>query len=199
VAAGAPGSATTAPTAPAAHLAGTGGTGGQGRRGWIIAAVVLVIALVGAGGAYALLGGDDDNDDDVAPASTQETGSSDTTAAPATEDPGPSVAEPVGVAQAFFTAAVAGDCPGMTELLTEGSLLLENDTEEEALADCERTVAEGSTGFEDMTVGNVSLVSVEGDTAIVSVDFDIAGQASTERFTLQRVDGEWKMDLEASA
>jgi hypothetical protein len=87
----------------------------------------------------------------------------------------------------------------MGELLTEGSLLLENDTEEEALADCEQDVAEGNTGFEDMTVGNVSLVSVDGDTAIVSVDFDIAGQASTEQFALQRVDGEWKMDLEASA
>jgi hypothetical protein len=164
----------------------------------IIAAVVLIIALVGAGGAYALLGGDDDKDDDAAPPSTED-GSSDTTAAPGTEDPGPSLAEPVGAAQAFFTAAVAGDCPGMGELLTEGSLLLENDTEEEALADCEQDVAEGNTGFEDMTVGNVSLVSVDGDTAIVSVDFDIAGQASTEQFALQRVDGEWKMDLEASA
>ena len=50
-----------------------------------------------------------------------------------------------------------------------------------------------------MTVGSVSLVSVDGDVAVVSVDFDIEGQASTEQFQLQRVDGEWKIDLEASA
>ena len=103
------------------------------------------------------------------------------------------------VAEAFFTAAVLGDCPGMADLLTEGSLLLESDTVEEGLAECEDSFAEGSSGFEGMTVGRVSLVSVDGDVAVVSVDFDIDGQASTEQFQLQRVDGEWKMDLEASA
>ena len=54
-------------------------------------------------------------------------------------------------------------------------------------------------GAEGMVVANVSLVSVDGDIAIVSVDFDIDGQASTEQFHLQRVGGEWKLDLEASA
>ena len=33
----------------------------------------------------------------------------------------------------------------------------------------------------------------------MSVDYDIGGQASTEQFELQRVDGEWKLDLLASA
>jgi len=162
---------------------------------------VLLLALVGAGSAFLLLSGDDDQDDDAVPASRDDTAdpSAETTAPPVTEAPNVGLGEPVDVAQAFFTAAVAGDCPVMGQLMTEGSLLMENDTADEALADCQQTVAEGSTGFEDMTVGNVALVSVEGDTAIVSVDFDIAGQASTEQFHLKRVDGTWKVDLEASA
>jgi hypothetical protein len=197
------GATTTPPATPAAHLAGSGGPGGGGKsgRGGIVAAIVLVIALVGAAGAFFLLSGDDDKDDAAAPASTEHTDDTgaDTTAPPATEDPGASLGEPVDVAQAFFAAAIAGDCPGMASLLTEGSLLIDSDTVEEGLADCERSVADGDTGFEGMTVGNVTLVSVEGDTAIVSVDFDISGQASTEQFHLQRVDGEWRMDLLASA
>jgi hypothetical protein len=161
--------------------------------------VVLVIALVGGGAAFALLGGDDDKGDDAAPASTEGTDTTDTTAGPGTEGPGTSAAEPVDVAQAFFAAALAGDCPGMAGLLTEGSLLMENDSVEDGIAECQQTMADGTSGFEGMTVGNVSLVSVDGDVAIVAVDFDIEGQASTAQFHLQRVDGDWKMDLEASA
>jgi len=198
--------ATTPPATPAAHLADSGSPDGGNKRGrgGIIAAIVLVIALVGAGGAFFLFSGDDDQDDNAAPAATEEpsdTGDTgaETTAPPVTDAPTVGFGEPVDAAQAFFTAAVAGDCPGMAQLLTEGSLLMDNGTVDEALADCQQSVADGDTGFEDMTVANVTLVSEEGDTAIVSVDFDVAGQASTEQFHLQRVDGEWKMDLEASA
>jgi len=158
--------------------------------------VVLVIALVGGGAAFVLLGGDDDKGDDAAPTSTE---GSDTTAAPGTDAPDTSAAEPVDVTQAFFAAALAGDCPGMADLLTQGSLLAESDTVEDAIAECEQKVTEGTSGFEGMTVGHVSLVSVDGDIAIVAVDFDIAGQASTEQLHLQRVDGVWKVDLVASA
>jgi len=194
VAPGATGAPPPAP-APAAHLSSTGG----GRRGWIIAAVVLVIALVAGGAAFMLLGDDDSDDDGAAPSSEETTGTDDTPDPGTSGAPDTDLAEPVDVAQAFFTAAAAGDCPAMTALLTEGSLLIENDSVEAGLADCEQSVAEGDTGFEGMVVANVSLVSVDGDLAIVSVDFDIDGQASTEQFHLQRVDGEWKVDLEASA
>jgi hypothetical protein len=143
-----------------------------------------------------LLGGDDDNGDDAAPSSTEQTGDTDT---PATDAPGTSAAEPVDVARAFFAAGLASDCQGMAALLTQGSLLMENDTVEDGIAECEQTFAEGDSGFEGMTVGNVSLVSVDGDVAVVSVDFDIDGQASTEQFHLKREDGAWKVDLEADA
>jgi hypothetical protein len=158
--------------------------------------VVLVIALVGGGAAFMLLGGDDDKGDDAASASTDAT---DTTDSTATDAPDTSGAEPVDVTRAFFAAGLAGDCSGMADLLTQGSLLMENDTVEDGIAECEQTMAEGSSGFEGMTVGNVSLVSVDGDVAIVAVDFDIEGQASTERFHLKREGGTWKLDLEADA
>jgi Domain of unknown function (DUF4440) len=187
------------PPTPAAHLAGGAGDGSDQRgRGWLIAAVVLVLALVAGGAAFVLLG-DDDKDDDGASESTEGTSGTDTTAPPGTGSPESGLAEPVDVAQAFFTAAVAGDCPAMAGLLTEGSLLMENDTVEEGLAECEESVSEGTSGFEGVSVGNISLVSVDGDVAIISADFTIEGQASTEQFHLQRVDGEWRMDLEASA
>jgi len=140
--------------------------------------------------------GDDDKGDDAAPTSTE---GADTTATPGTDAPDTSAAEPVDVAQAFFAAGLAGDCQGMAALLTQGSLLMENDTVEAGIAECEQTMAEGTSGFEGMTVGNVALVSVDGDVAIVAVDFDIEGQASTEQFHLKREDGTWKMDLEADA
>jgi hypothetical protein len=184
------------PPTPGAHLAGSPGGGGKGGRGWVIAVVVLVIALVGGGAAFMLLGGDDDKGDDAAPASTHGTDTTDSTATPA---PDTSAAEPVDVVRAFFTAGLAGDCPGMADLLTQGSLLAENDTVEAGIAECEQEMADGTSGFDGMTVGHVSLVSVDGDVAIVAVDFDIEGQASTEQFHLQRVDGVWKVDLVASA
>jgi hypothetical protein len=168
---------------PAAHLAPEAAKprGKRKGKGWLVAAV-LVVAALGAAAAVVLLGGDDEGD-------TEE-------AAPG--DQRDALREPVEVATAFFTALEDRDCEAMIDNLTTGSLFPEEQSPEQTLATCQAALDSGTTGFEGVDVGTITLASMEGDVATVSVDFDIGGQVTTENFELHLVDGEWKLDLPGS-
>jgi hypothetical protein len=161
-------------------------------KGWMLAAGVAVVAVVAVVAAVFVLGGDDDDE----PAAE---GSDGAPAESTPVDQGDALAEPVDVATAFFGALESRDCAGMIELLTPGSLFPEDQSPEDTLSACQEAVDSGSTGFEGIDVGTITLASVEGEVATVSVDFSLAGQASSEQFELHRIDGRWRLDLPGSA
>jgi hypothetical protein len=175
---------------PAAHLAPDGTAPSRG-RGWIVAAGLAAAAVVAVVAAVFVLGGDDDEPS----AGGGDGASADTTPV----DQGDALAEPVDVATAFFGALESRDCARMIELLTPGSLFPEEQSPEDTLSACQEAVDSGATGFEGVEVGTITLASVEGEVATVSVDFDLGGQPSTEQFELHRVDGQWRLDLPGSA
>ena len=153
------------------------------RKARLALAAVVVVAALGIGAAVLLLGGDESSggSEEAAPGDQRD-----------------ALGEPVEVATAFFAALEARDCEAMIDNLTAGSLFSEEQTPDETLATCEEALESGSTGFEGVGVGTITLASIEGEVATVSVDFDIGGQVSTENFELRRVDGEWKLDLPGS-
>ncbi|MFJ9312815.1 hypothetical protein ACIRN4_01380 [Pimelobacter simplex] len=148
---------------------GTGGTGtGKGKGLWIALGVVGVLALVGVVVALVLVltGGDDDGDDD--------TGSSD--------DPTSSARSPEDVVDDVLDAAEEGDCAAVEKLLTETA---------RSARPCESDEFQLLAG--DGVDSDVGTASIDGSTATVPVDFT-SSQGSTEYlFTLEQVDGAWRV------
>lgn len=153
------------PGPPGYPAGGQPGGGGGGGSAKILIGVAVVAVL--AVGAFFLLSGDDSA----------------------------SASSPTDAVEGFFNAARDGDCSRAIGFITEASWS-EGGTmsREEALADCESELGEGS-GFDSLgaEIENVELVSEDGDNATVAVT--ISGTPGPVNVGVVKEDGSWKVDL----
>jgi hypothetical protein len=145
--------------------------GGGGNNTAKILLVVAVVAVVGLG-AFFLLSGDDEA----------------------------SASSPVAAVEGLFDALKSGDCEGAMGYLPEATWS-EGGTmsREEALTQCEEEAGSGA-GFADIPsdfdMGNVKLVSENGDSASVSASMTFEGQTIDMTFPVIKEDGNWKVDVD---
>jgi hypothetical protein len=179
---------------PPPTVAGTGRSRG---RMWLVLAGVAAVAVLGVG-AFVLIGGGD-GDDDAGPDSTHTTPTTatDSTAPPVTEpDSGgqTTLQRPVDATRAYFAAAAAGDCAYMVDHSTPASWSAEHQSRDRAVAECQDNASD-TTRLRGLTLGDVTLVSQDGDHAVVRVDLTLAGQPESLQLPVEHVDGVWLVDV----
>ncbi|HEX6421790.1 MAG TPA: hypothetical protein VFZ77_25020 [Acidimicrobiales bacterium] len=183
--------------------AGGGRSGGRGRLGLMLAGVVVVIAVAAA----VVITGEDGERGEAPAASEPVPGEG---AGPAAGEEPPEDAEggagdapsgagesPVDVAEAFFAAAVAGDCAGMIDRMTPESYGAGRQTAAAAVAECEAD-GRGIAAVAAAEFGDIVLVSQQGDDAVVRVAVTAGGTTTTRELPLRLVDGRWLMNLDTS-
>lgn len=105
-------------------------------------------------------------------------------------------ASPEDVVRTYYDAAVDGDCNTMmdnVDLATAGV------SKDQALGLCQGVYAgDGVEGSDVPTkLNSIETKSESGDTAVVSVSYETADGPDSEEVDLNKVDGDWKVDLGA--
>lgn len=198
-----PGRATGTTARAGGGRGGGRATGGRGRLGLMLAGVVVVIAVAAA----VVITGEDAERGEAPAASEPAPGEG---AGPAAGEEPPEDAEggagdapsgadesPVDVAEAFFAAAVAGDCAGMIDRMTPESYGAGRQTAAAAVAECEAD-GRGIAAVAAAEFGDIVLVSQQGDDAVVRVAVTAGGTTTTRELPLRLVDGRWLMNLDTS-
>jgi hypothetical protein len=103
-------------------------------------------------------------------------------------------ASPEGVVRSYYDAAVDGDCDTM---MGHVDLAASGVSREVALGLCEELYAEDGLEQSDIPteLNSIETTSESGDKAVVSVSYETADGPDSEEVNLNKVDGDWKVDL----
>lgn len=158
-----------------------GKPGGSGSTAKVLLIVALVVVV--AGGAALLLGGGDDDSGGGGGDAGRAGGEGD----------------PVAAVSSYLDAASAGDCGALVDLVTASSReLMGASSSAEAQAFCESELATGGElAGAGVTLVDPTVVSNDGETAIVEAAAEADGDTETTQITLRYEDGAWKVDLTA--
>lgn len=105
-------------------------------------------------------------------------------------------AGPEDVVRTYYDAAVEGDCGKMMDQVDMAAAGVGRDR---ALGLCEELYAGDGLGQSDIPtkLNSIETTSESGDTAVVGVSYETAEGPDTEEVDLNKVDGDWKVDLGA--
>jgi hypothetical protein len=180
-----------------------GGEPSPRRRGLVLAAAGVAVAVVVAGVVFALAGRDDEpaaTGDDPASAAAAASDDGDgsggdgsaggASGGSITDNSGES---PVEAAEAMFSAAIAGDCAGVVARMTPQAYAPDGETPAEAVAECEADLDRNELLGAELQ--DVTAVSEDGDAAVVSVTLAVGDETATQDVSMVRLEDGWKVDV----
>jgi hypothetical protein len=104
---------------------------------------------------------------------------------------GAGASDPEGVVRSYYNAAVDGDCDKMIDYVDVAASGTDRQT---ALGLC-REAYSGEDSGAPTKLNSIEVKSESGDTATVTVSYETADGAESEDVNLNKVDGDWKINL----